>query len=79
MRRIGYVELGFSWLEEAMHLPPGHRIVEVWLDFDDRWGKRFKVVIEGPTLPECVEGEPMSRVTLLLQHDPKGRLVSQII
>ena len=62
-KKIGYVYVTFQALADFF-APKGNKVVSVWCDFNDQQRQRCTVVLEGPDLPECLEGELMQQIDL---------------
>ena len=53
------INITHDLLGELLQLPEGHRIVRVIQEFDDEQRHQFKIVVDGPLMPEVFEGEMM--------------------
>lgn len=59
-KKIGIVVVSYGVIEQALHLPEGHRIVG--LRITDSFSDTFEIAVEGQSLPELVEGGAIPRV-----------------
>ena len=61
-RRCARIPISYRYLEEALKLPPGAKIVHT----DNSWtiaGYHFNVFVEYPEFPEIEEGMPAPEAT----------------
>lgn len=61
-KNIAAIHVTHLWLEVALQIPDGNRITRVIQEFNDEQTMCFKVVVEGPNMPEVSEGELMQTI-----------------
>jgi hypothetical protein len=66
-RKSVSAKITYTALEQLLKLPEEHKIVAV-LGKMGEYYKRFQVVIEGPSLPEVVEGETIPHAVLIYRE-----------
>lgn len=59
-KRIGIMAVSYGVLEQALHLPEGHRIAGLRLV--DSFSDSFEIAVEGPSLLEVAENQAYPRV-----------------
>ncbi len=65
-KRVGYADVSYRLLEDRLHFPKDHHIQSVWLDMQDGFLRMFKIVIEGPGMPEVPEGAMIPQVNMYI-------------
>ena len=70
MKNVGFAKVSFRILEEAMHMPPDHRIRSVIVGWN--FEPFVKVVIEGPQMPEHQVGNEIGEGLITLRKNEIG-------
>lgn len=69
----GILAVSYGLLEQAMHLPEGHRVVGVRQG--DNFTDSFEMAVEGPQLPEKAENAVTPRVQYQITVTEDAELV----
>ena len=67
--RAVVVECSTTFLAHIMRLPKDLHIIRIEQSVDDYYSKKFKLVLEGPSLPIVGEAELLPRVRLEFHTD----------
>lgn len=66
---LGVVDVTLKLLEESLNLPEGHRIVRVFPSRPEIHNDQVvSIMIDGPHMPYCPEGQRVKKVTPSLQE-----------
>jgi len=73
-KRIGILRISTKLLGDLLQLPENHKIINVlgsdqrsWLPYE------FEIIIEGPKMPECLEGYQIPVVDGILEKGKEMR------
>jgi len=64
VRRLGYIEVTYELLRDALGIPPDHKIESVWYDMENFYAHTFKIVVSGPQMPGTAEGSIIPRMMM---------------
>ena len=67
--RAAVVECSTTFLAHILRLPKDLRIARIEQSVNDYYSKKFKLVLEGPSLPPVAEAELLPRVNLEFHDD----------
>lgn len=65
MKKLGQLKITYELLSSILDLPKEAFIREIVCEWEDRYKRTFKIIVEGhPDLPEVIEGELIPIVTV---------------
>ena len=67
--RAGVVECSVTLLAQLLKLPKDHKITRIEQSAEDYYQQKYKIVLEGPSLPLVRELEYLPRVRLEFHTD----------
>ena len=77
IRRLGIARVSLRALDDLLGLPRGHKIIDVVSEYEDRYQHSFRIIVEGPGMPKCREGELVEGIDLYMGSNGKVRFDSE--
>lgn len=74
--RAGVVECSVTLLAQLLKLPKDHKITRIEQSAEDYYQQKYKIVLEGPSLPLVRELEYLPRVNLeISMNKPEAKIL----
>ena len=68
-KRVGFTKVSFDVIAKAMAMPIDHRIVDIFLDYQDNKQGIVRVVIQGPKMPLYIDGQKVKEVLITIRKE----------